>query len=131
VIPVVQTKVASFAVPPDERGNCIQAAVASLFEVELESVPNFITARDWFAALNEWLLPTGLAAIIMPIEDMWVPSDVMYLLIGNSPRGDWTHIVIHKNGRLVHDPHPDGVGIAEGPRWIVMFVAKDPAWSSP
>lgn len=42
------------------HGNCMQAAVASLFDCELEEVPNFIKYKDgWFKPLYEFLTPRG------------------------------------------------------------------------
>ncbi len=33
------------------KGNCLQAAFASLFELELYDVPHFLLQRDWFATM--------------------------------------------------------------------------------
>lgn len=42
------------------HGNCMQAAVASLFDCELEEVPNFIEYKDgWFKPLYEFMIPRG------------------------------------------------------------------------
>lgn len=127
--PVLQTRFADFDVPPAQRGNCIQAAIASVFELELDEVPNFIAARSWFAALNHWLESSGLVAIMVPITDFLVPADTLYLLIGTSPRGEWTHIVVCRNGEVIHDPHPSQDGLIEGARWVVMFVVRDPVFA--
>ena len=43
-----------------DKGNCLQAAIASLFDQELDSVPNFIDFRDeWFHVLNKFVEEQG------------------------------------------------------------------------
>lgn len=38
------------------HGNCMQAAIASLFDLELEEVPNFIEFKDgWFSSMYKFL----------------------------------------------------------------------------
>lgn len=38
------------------RGNCMQAAIASLFDLNIENVPNFIEYKDgWFSPLYKFL----------------------------------------------------------------------------
>lgn len=42
------------------HGNCMQAAIASLFEVPLESVPNFIEFKDkWFLSFYNYVQERG------------------------------------------------------------------------
>lgn len=42
------------------HGNCMQAAIASLFEKELEEVPKFIELKDgWFKPMYEFLNKNG------------------------------------------------------------------------
>jgi len=42
------------------HGNCMQAAIASLLELSLESVPNFISlGHDWFKTYYQFLLKHG------------------------------------------------------------------------
>lgn len=37
------------------HGNCMQAAIASLFDLELEEVPNFIEYPNWFEPIKKFL----------------------------------------------------------------------------
>ena len=41
------------------HGNCMQAAFASLFDDELENVPNFIELHNWFEALSDYVKSKG------------------------------------------------------------------------
>jgi hypothetical protein len=44
----------------ENMGNCMQAAIASLFNKNLEDVPNFIEFRDgWFKSMYEFLNKNG------------------------------------------------------------------------
>ena len=44
-----------------------------------------------------------------------IRSEDKYILVtGGSPRHpDLTHVTIWKNGKMVHDPHPDNLGITD------------------
>ena len=45
-------------------GNCMQAVIASLLDLELIEVPNFITfGRKWYAAFNLFLESRNLKLI--------------------------------------------------------------------
>lgn len=49
----------------------------------------------------------------------------MYLASGISPRGVH-HMVVMKDGKLVHDPHPSKAGIGEVEHlWLIVPI--DPA----
>ncbi len=104
--PVMQTRFG-------DEGNCLQAAIASLMELPLDGVPDFVE-RDWWGTLQRWLHPMGLYPIIVRAGSGGrVPSSVGYYLIsGKSPRG-WDHMVVAKEGEVAHDPHPDGSGLLE------------------
>ncbi len=42
-------------------GNCMQAAYASLLDLPLEEVPNFISyGNNWFSIMYHWLLSKGI-----------------------------------------------------------------------
>lgn len=120
--PVHQT---SFFDPsnPDHRGNCLQAAVASIMELELDQVPNFMQmahdhGQSWFMLLLSWVQGGG-----------WnlrseAPTSGPYLVCGPSPRGETGHAVVFDGGVMVHDPHPDGTGLVGDPdTWTVLVLA--------
>ena len=41
------------------KGNCMQAAIASLFEKKIEEVPNFIEFKNWFTPMYKFLIKKG------------------------------------------------------------------------
>lgn len=41
------------------HGNCMQAAIASLFDLELDEVPNFIEYENWFEPIKLFLAERG------------------------------------------------------------------------
>ena len=41
------------------KGNCMQAAIASLFDKELNEVPNFISLENWFEAMWDFAKDNG------------------------------------------------------------------------
>lgn len=95
--------------PHGRVGNCLQAAVASICEMELIDVPHFAALPDdiWFETMCNWLYDKG-----WEFEDYESISDSSeYMLtIGPSPRGV-SHAVVYKDGSLAHDPHPSKAGI--------------------
>lgn len=78
-----------------QRGDCMRASVASLFELPLEDVPHFVEADDWWGEWTRWLEQRGLriANAFYRVDDAdptrltgW-PGDVYWLATVKSPRG--------------------------------------------
>ncbi|RQO65095.1 hypothetical protein DBR40_24805 [Pedobacter sp. KBW01] len=115
--PVFQDKFVKYAldgITKIERGNCFPACIASLVEVPLNQVPNIEELYDcyaWFEVLCAWLEHKGFSYEISTKEECEA-SNEYYMVSGQSPRGNFNHIVIYKNGTLAHDPHPDGTGLS-------------------
>ena len=91
------------------RGNCLAAALASIFELRIEHVPAFeeMPKQDWRNSLKEWLygMGVGLLESQEPVE-----IEDYYIAVGISPR-NIRHCVVCKAGEIVHDPHPSREGI--------------------
>lgn len=98
------------------EGNCWQTAVASVLELPMEEVPDFVNDYDnggkhWWLTTIEFLDERGytLEPVIEHLYD-----DSYYFVIGPSPRNaEMSHVVVYQNGKMVHDPHPDGTGVLE------------------
>jgi hypothetical protein len=106
-------------------GNCYQAAIASVLDLTLESVPHFglndkpeeISGEEFAKRINQFLGPLGLRVIwfFIPLADVYTWRDHLaedghltyHLIGGKSIRGN-PHVTVGLNGKLVHDPHPDG-----------------------
>jgi hypothetical protein len=90
----------------DGKGNCFQAALASLLELELEEVPNFASYNSvgqFWPKFWEWLQENGLA-----ITTTRVKPNGYSLMRVKSPRLDCHHEMVAYDGEPVHDPHPEG-----------------------
>lgn len=109
--------------PP--HGNCLQAAVASLMELELDDVPNFMErGDDWEKCFERFALERGLQVVMFDVGEIrgvWSPVGY-HLITGKSPRGDYHHEVVGYRGEPVHDPHPDGNCGLKTMEFFTVFV---------
>ena len=109
-----------------EKGNCTEAAVASILGIALADVPDFrangADAMNFWDTFEAFLNSRGFHPLRLPGN--WIP-DALYLASGLSPRGVH-HMVIMRGGKLVHDPHPSKAGIAD-PDNIWVLIPFDPA----
>lgn len=119
MIPVFQNK---FGHP---EGNCGGAVVASILELPLAEVPP-LKGEDgkWFAVLWQFAQKHGYQ-IEVYARSVLPPYAYAYVS-GMGPRG-WRHACVWwggPNGRIVHDPHPDGAGLVtdpEAPNYISLW----------
>lgn len=130
--PVDQT---NFGMP---GGNCFSACLASLLEIDLAEVPYFMGEADWVGAVNRWLQPRGLYALLLKSNDGedYRFLQGFYILSGTSPRANgeidpetklpWQHSVIARGNKVVHDPHPSRAGILSRLDAVVL-LPLDPA----
>ncbi len=124
MVPVYQTR---FGLP---KGNCTEAAIASVLEVPLDSILDLQSTpeegHEWLRLLNEWLRPAHGLNLVMFGNNWELPYPECWCLIGGiSPRG-FRHFVVGYNGEIRHDPHPDGTGL-QSVDSIAFFVPVDPA----
>jgi hypothetical protein len=149
VKPVLQTQ---FHVPAQEDrdrggdpavlGNCMAAAIASVLELPLEDVPNFVAFPDWWGQLERFLGERGLGAVDLPYGGskdvaLTMAHRQVVLLAGRSPRGDYQHVIVAEalwrtepGGwwfEFLHDPHPDGAMLRGEPEYLLLFTVRDPA----
>lgn len=102
------------------HGNCMTACFASLFDLPLEKVPDFITiekeGKDWIQVMLDFIWDQGCEFngrgfsehISMPEYNHGIDG---YVIVGGpSPRGKVIapsgHAVIYKDGKPFFDPHP-------------------------
>lgn len=99
-----------------QEGNCWQTAIASVLELPLEEVPHFVKIHDdggqhWWLGTVDFLRERGYKIDVIREH---LHDDEYYFVSGPSPRGqELYHVVIYQNGKMVHDPHPDGTGVLE------------------
>lgn len=138
------------------EGNCWSAALASLLELPLIDVPNFV--KDFgmeysSEAVQLFLMHRGyfLLEIKLPtvsrgkdkvrkgrrlrrgsdIRYDGVPQGAWCMAYGKSMRGEWYHVVVgyvkNRCFEMVHDPQPDGLGIDGLPTTLAFIVPLNPA----
>lgn len=123
--PVDQTQ---FYEDGKSRGNCQQAATASLLGLELHEVPNFIEhPHGFWQSFWEFLTSRGLEAIDMPGESHF---DCYHLAYGPSARGVG-HAVVYRFGKLAHDPHPSRAGLVKVDMSVLIVPLDLAMWSGP
>jgi len=117
--PVDQTRFGA----PD--GNCMEACVASILELELDEVPDLaILGNGWYDTLVDFLARFDLEPLELDAQKarkIWVPTG-FHIISGKSLRGNFLHAVVGLGGKMVHDPHPDRGGLAREEQWTVFVV---------
>lgn len=122
---VFQTVVGNGA-KTSERGNCMQAAIASLFDLELEEVPNFISldTGKGEANLAMWqfimdrtgVFPHIFGTFDTPIERYKEACEFdggingyFYASVKSQTFEHTSHaVIVDSNLEVVHDPNPNG-----------------------
>ena len=123
--PVYQT-ISGFLPNGKPTGNCFPACIASILGLQLQDVPFFSTRSQGhqLAHANSWLKKFGLKLVMVPNTPAHVhPPEAHYIMRGHSPRMEGQfHMVVGKNGFMVHDPHPDNTGIVGKATHFIYFV---------
>jgi hypothetical protein len=117
-----------------EEGNCFAACLATLLEVSIGIVPNFL-GDDWFDQYVAWLAPYNLGLFSFRVAQAyhwpWYMDYAGYAILGGaSPRlpGSF-HAVIVRKGEIIFDPHPKrhmGIGEHHDITFIVVLNPSKP-----
>ena len=113
------------------EGNCFQAALASLFELKLEDVPDFCNiyetedSEEWYEKFVEWLRMKGYSSLPVKADDLARPNykDCFLLVTGKNAKGV-NHCVIYLNGKITHNPNKKCKGIK--PKTIDLIFPLNP-----
>lgn len=124
MIPLIQTKLHN---PPESKGNCLATCYASIFELNIEDVPQFeeIDFDHLEESLDNWLFKFGIQRCVIDADSDFFPKG---LCIGSGPTirsQDVFHATIYKNKKMIHDPHPSKAGLTCVKFWTV-FIPIDP-----
>lgn len=86
--------------------NCLQAATASYFDLELETVPNFMLFGDeYWNAYYYYIKSLGYESMGW-VDGLPPEKDKYYIVsLDFGPDFDYGHSVIYRNGKIEHDPH--------------------------
>jgi len=129
MIPVRQTRF----VDTDEkgRGNCFSACLASILELPIESVIDSASdevrqSDDWVGCINAWLEKYNNTKLSIVVDPESTKLKGIYSIgSGPSPRGNFQHSVVCKNGVMVFDPHPSDDGVTQL-KFHFIFKKLDP-----
>jgi len=94
-------------------------------DLPLDKVPHFVQINEdggphWYMHTYMWCWERGWV-----LDQHDKPVNRGYSLVsGKSPRGDFAHVVIYKNGKLFHDPHPSGTGVETVEDWETLRRRK-------
>ena len=118
------------------KGNALQACVASALNLPLDQVPNFLAdPKGYLTAINQFLAPRNLGFVKVALNEgkPVFPSPgahFMCILTGKSPRGGHKHCVLaamdNEGFHLLHDPHPSREMITNY-EWAGLFVSLIPS----
>jgi hypothetical protein len=117
------------------EGNCMQAVMASLFEEELDAVPNFITFGEnwgdvWYSYLeskNINMDPINLIDIRLEVILQLMKHDggiggYFYAVVNSRTNEGVTHaVIVDSNCKVVHDPNPNQRCLGLTPEDILMI----------
>ncbi len=96
-------------VPGVSKGNCQQAAVASILHLDIDEVPNFVESDNFWNDFHVFMKSKGYE--VVSLEPHRSPL-CYYLAYGKTERGT-RHACVYWGGQLVHDPHPSKAGLME------------------
>lgn len=114
MIPVTQTQLHSDQV----KGNCLRAAIASILEIGIDSIPKFEEmGEDWFIEFRRWSRDSGYGMVSVYRSN--IRPKGYSIASGESPRGIY-HSVVAFDGEIVFDPHPSRAGLKEIDRYWVF-----------
>lgn len=104
-------------------GNCFEAALASILQLSLAEVPHFGPGHEWWDNACNWARKRGWQLEYLPVYWPAKPTG-FYIANGPSPRGI-RHSVVYQDGQLVHDPHPQNVGLTCIEGYVLVFPHID------
>lgn len=114
-----------------KNGNCMQACVASIFEVPLEVIPNFMGkgVLHYERIFNAWCKDLSLISFdITPGDtfDFRVVKNHHWIGLVPSVRLEgFDHAVVYKGDQFVHDPIPKAKPPKEFPKIFTIFLIED------
>ena len=122
------------------HGTCMQAAIASLFEMFIEDVPNFVElGEEWFDIYVKFYEDNGyLLNIFNPQGRIDIAKQALEVDKGingywyasvesiNLGKDVWHAVIIDKDLNVIHDPNPNNYGHVYKPEDIISIdVVKD------
>jgi hypothetical protein len=107
-------------------GNCMEAAIASICEVDIEKIGDLYSEAKQFwpkmaqAFSNNY--KEGGWVLDEIIDHSKIKTDEYYFAIGLTNRGNEHHVVIYKDGKAVFDPHQDNTFLIGDPIYYLVPI---------
>lgn len=125
--PVTQT------ITDSGKGNCMSACLASLLELDINEVPNFVAENgdEWLVACNMWLSDRGLTLIMMKAGGEIYGGRFPFIVSCASPRSTvekpLRHAVVMSHGphgglEVLHDPYPGSECVTGYEEWFFVYI---------
>lgn len=119
-------------------GDCHRAAIASIFEIAIEEIPNFGEGgpdeNEFQRRVDEWLLDHGFRAVHAAYDSdldqvmrvLAIHAKGTYYLFGATSNTGCGHTLVGCGGEIVHDPSLVNSGIKgpmeDGLYWITFLM---------
>jgi hypothetical protein len=106
---VYQTRFGGENAPPEKRGNCAQACIASILELNLDDAFDISQYGDdvFYDEITKWLNDKGYHMICFPyldIHNLPLKLPGYYIIGGTQKASGIKHVEVAFNGEIVHDP---------------------------
>ena len=110
-------------------GNCLQAAVATVFSLPIDAVPHFSQFTWWDMALRLWAAgqPPGWLTVKWTSENT-APEEVPYVIVGGRSSRGFAHVIVRRmSDGAEWDPHPSRAGLLtrKDYLWFEEGIQKD------
>lgn len=118
-----------------DKGDCMRAVIASLLEVELEDVPDFLNRNGWLKIMLDFLkektghrfTPISLSYYsdealfkILSDEEVDCFNGFFYASVPSRTYKDGSHaVIIDRDFIVVHDPNPNQLWLNENVKTVV------------
>jgi hypothetical protein len=101
-----------------KKGNCFTACLASILDMPIEQVPNFIDfGQDWFEPFYKFLREHGFEyhGLRHGTDALtYEPGIDGYYIVGGKSHREFAmsgHAVVFRHGKMIFDPHPSNDGL--------------------
>lgn len=123
-------------------GDCMQAVVASLFEMKLEDVPDFIREDNWWLTMDNFYKSKGDYEMVSinPQQGSW-NENIKAIKHDGGIKGYFdatvasqtfeigTHaVVVDSDLNIVHDPNPNKLALKLKPKDVLEVITVKKGW---
>lgn len=113
-------------------GDCLQACIASLLDMELDQVPHFMhdgcSGEEGLKRVQAFLIPRGMAVVVLAVPpDQKFNSPICHLMGGTNGHGD-AHVVVACDMEPIHNPDLVSNDFGDPATWIKPYDEGFEVW---